>query len=239
MPVRRRVRRRIRKGRVRTVKGYGRVTRNVGVTMKSRAGTVIGRTLGFPKIMKFRHRYVATHLITSTTGVLQSQSYAANGLFDPDITGAGHQPMYFDQLAALYNHYLVIGSRMSVKVVPATSTAQVPMRFIAWINDANSTVPSTVDAIAESKFAKQKILGGPNSPSVQYLNLNWSAKRFFGGSVMANDELKANIGNNPAEVSYYFLSLQAMDASTTVSVQVIVTIDYIALWRELKEIESS
>ena len=36
-----------------------------------------------------------------------------NGLFDPDITGFGHQPMGFDQLCpTLYQSYVVTGCKM-------------------------------------------------------------------------------------------------------------------------------
>lgn len=33
-----------------------------------------------------------------------------NSLYDPDFTGAGHQPRYFDQMAAMYRKYIVYGA---------------------------------------------------------------------------------------------------------------------------------
>ena len=41
---------------------------------------------------------------------------------DPNHTGVGHQPLYFDQLMTIYNHYIVIGAKITVKFTayPAT-----------------------------------------------------------------------------------------------------------------------
>ena len=38
---------------------------------------------------------------------IAKQYMRMNSLFDPDQTGTGHQPYYFDQFAALYNRYTV------------------------------------------------------------------------------------------------------------------------------------
>lgn len=43
--------------------------------------------------------------------------FAANGCYDPDVTGTGHQPMYFDNFAAVYQKYRVRYSKISVTVV--------------------------------------------------------------------------------------------------------------------------
>ncbi len=38
---------------------------------------------------------------------VQQHVYRSNSLFDPDLTGAGHQPMGFDELNNFYNFYTV------------------------------------------------------------------------------------------------------------------------------------
>lgn len=47
-------------------------------------------------------------------GVTAVYVFAANGLYDPNITGVGHQPSGFDQYMALYNEYVVLGSTITV-----------------------------------------------------------------------------------------------------------------------------
>lgn len=46
--------------------------------------------------------------VGGTTGV---RVFDLNSLFDPDVTGVGHQPAGFDQMMAVYEEYLVYGVR--------------------------------------------------------------------------------------------------------------------------------
>jgi hypothetical protein len=48
---------------------------------------------------------------SSTLGVI-SQIYSVSGIFDPNTTGTGHQPMLMDIFAQVYNRYTVLGSRV-------------------------------------------------------------------------------------------------------------------------------
>jgi len=43
--------------------------------------------------------------------------FSANGIYDPDITGTGHAPMYYDYLASVYQAYRVNFSKIKVTVV--------------------------------------------------------------------------------------------------------------------------
>ena len=46
-------------------------------------------------------------------------------MFHPDKSSVGHQPMYFDQLQAIYDHFTVINSR--IKVTPFYSEDTQPI----------------------------------------------------------------------------------------------------------------
>lgn len=82
-------------------------------------------------------------------GVTASYVFAANGLYDPNVTGAGHQPMGFDQIIALYNQYVVIGGIITVKfsnydgaysqligitMKDSSATSADPRAYIEWGN---------------------------------------------------------------------------------------------------------
>jgi len=68
--------------------------------------------LGFPKIVKMTHRYSETIRMVSSAGVPQFQRFRANGMYDPNQTAGGHQPLFYDQMSVLYNHWKVIGARL-------------------------------------------------------------------------------------------------------------------------------
>jgi hypothetical protein len=43
--------------------------------------------------------------------------YASNSIFDPNLTATGHQPLSHDQWSQFYQHYLVMGSKITIKVL--------------------------------------------------------------------------------------------------------------------------
>lgn len=45
-----------------------------------------------------------------------------NSLYDPDRTGAGHQPLGFDQLTPLYGRYRVFKVRYDISWIPGSNT---------------------------------------------------------------------------------------------------------------------
>ena len=43
--------------------------------------------------------------------------FRGNSLYDPDYSGIGHQPMYFDQYSLVYERYRVLGAKISVRAI--------------------------------------------------------------------------------------------------------------------------
>jgi hypothetical protein len=51
----------------------------------------------------------------ATAGGFALRSFRINSIFDPDATGAGGQPTFYTQLAALYDEYLVNSADVTVE----------------------------------------------------------------------------------------------------------------------------
>jgi len=98
----------------------------------------VGR--GFPKQMTMTHVYEDVITLTSVGGIIQTYLFSANGMYDPNITATGHQPYYFDQMTALYNHYTVIGSKAEFEYVPTTVTEESCKLGASIQDDAGLTV---------------------------------------------------------------------------------------------------
>lgn len=83
----------------------------------ARPGRVLGLTKndrGFPDRLSTKLVYADKINLSLSSGGPNYYSFRMNSLFDPDYTGTGHQPQWFDQLAAIYRNYRVKGSKITV-----------------------------------------------------------------------------------------------------------------------------
>lgn len=194
---------------------------------------------GFPKKLTVTHKYVENISagFTSTAGSLATYSFRLNSLFDPNETGTGHQPMYFDQVSALYNHYHVIGAKAVIKITPETTTTNTS-RCAVYTDDNGTVTPTSLDTIAEQTLGKgiKYFLAGNNN--YQTFVCKWSARKTFGKGVLANNDLGALAGANPAELSHLVIACQADDVAT-IGFNFTIHLEQIAVWTELKDIASS
>lgn len=196
---------------------------------------VLGK--GFPKKSMVNHTYVSSHTMTSTSGALNYRNFRANGMFDPDQTGTGGQPLYFDQLSAIYRHFQVVGSKITIRWSQNSSTNGA-FRVGCYLNDDTSVNPSSFDGLAEQTSGKVTHLG-PGSDKVLTMTQTFSARKIFGNMSKGADSLKGSSSADPTESSIYTLFFQPMDQVTTQSINFVVKIEYIAIWSELIDISRS
>ena len=97
-------------------------------TRKRRSGTkpqatrmrgpmkLFGSFAPFPPTYNCKMHYVETvTLTTDTAGVFGAgTTFRLNSLYDPNLTGTGHQPYGYDQMAALYKRYIVSGVKVHI-----------------------------------------------------------------------------------------------------------------------------
>lgn len=158
-------------------------------------------------------------------------SFSANGLYDPYITGTGHQPMYFDQLMAIYNHYVVTGARFELQAVDASADI-----LCSVYQDDDTTQTNEAEYAAERPGASAVVIKtGQQSP----LLTSWfSAYKTFGPNVLNNELFRGNSSANPTEQSYFAVSVfDPLLASDSYDFWVKIT--YTATFTELKTISGS
>lgn len=204
---------------------------------------VPSRTLGqvnlgraFPNKATVKQRYVDQVSITSTTGVIGTYRFSANGLYDPNITGTGHQPYLFDQFTGLYNHYCVVASRILVEVIPTTASTASALVALAQ-NDDTSATYTTAAEMSEQTTGKAKFLT-VNATDPVYLSSSWNLKKVFGGDPLSNNALQGTVTGNPTEQTYFDIGIQCTGASTG-SYSVRVVIEYDVIWSEVKDVAAS
>lgn len=192
---------------------------------------------GFPKELKFTHRYVSPLVLTSSSSSFQKNSFSCNGLYDPDATGTGSQPLYFDQLAALYNHYTVLSSKITIQLVPRSGMSVYGI-YGVYINDDTTVTPASSDRACEQSTSSYTIVGSLQQPIK--LRRSWNAKNAFGPGALSDPNLQGTSAANPTEQQFFTVFWQELAAAgTSQVVDAICTLEYTAMWQELKDIGGS
>lgn len=224
-------------------KGYNRkkITnqQTKGFQGNGQALLTINKGLGFPLRMRTKLRYVETGaLTTGATGIMSIHSFRANGLYDPNHTNAGHQPMYYDQYMAVYNHWKVLGSKITVEIIPAGTSTQVPIHAALWVDDDFAYNGTFGQALELGVLKNYLLIGGQSKNTKQRLTNTWSLKKYFKDKYNAA-QVTGNITSDPTEQSAYMLGFQAVDGVSEPNYNMIVTIDYIVDFFELKDTSQS
>jgi len=196
--------------------------------------------LGFPKTTMVKLRYCDAFQMNPGLGAVANYQYRANSLFDPDVFAVGHQPMNFDQWSLLYNHYVVVGAKITVQIVQ-TDTGTIP-GFWGIILADDTTVSSDAITLMEQGLTKYKNIStgtasSRNNNSV--ISKGFSCKKFFNlknptdnitrvGSIVTGNPL------DPAIFHIFYGSLPALGSDPPV-LTFSVKIDYIAIFSEPKE----
>lgn len=194
--------------------------------------------LGFPAKLVQTLRYCEN--VTMTTGAtLARQHFSANGLYDPNTSGTGHQPAYFDQMSTFYNHYVVMGSRCKITFAPANTSLASGFWIAGLLNDDTTAISGIAfSTIAEQSTAKVINLSTNNSDN-NTMVLNYSAKKTFGPGYLDQQNLQGTAAANPTEGQHFDFYAISVDGAATVNIYCHVEIEYIIMWRELKEIAAS
>jgi len=190
----------------------------------------------FPPILGNQMVYVEQTTIALTGGVFNYCFWSCNGLWDPNVTGTGTQPLYFDQLSAIYNHYTVVSSFCEFQLSGATTTHN-QLFQVAYIDDDTSGAAGSASCLS-----RPGAVGGVCDSSVQNmppLRLGWSAAKTFNNTQPWTDpELQGNAASNPAEQSYFVYNLSDASAQTT-TYSLLVKMTFNVVWDELKTISTS
>lgn len=198
---------------------------------------------GLPQRVMVKHRYVQTYnLLNNVPSSTSTFAIRANGMTNPTITLSGpvnnHRPLYFDQYKALYDHYIVIGAKCTFKVANNTGAAAGAYCFTALLDDNTALQSTDAGEVAEQTQGRHLTTMSGNENDVKAVTLRYSAKKMFGGSILAKDELQGSATVDPTETAAFALVISSAPGGTF-NCFVTVEVEYIAIWRELREVEQS
>jgi len=198
---------------------------------------------GFPPTTRANLRYVTT--VDIANGYTQAlYKFRANGCADPDFTGDGHRPIGWDNWVTFYNHYVVVGSKLTVTVSAgnANNNSDAVCFFNTLADD--DVVPSDLSALLEQGKVKYRILpGNMQTQRPVYIKQYYSPKRFFNITDIKDNltRIGAATSADPAEAAMFVIGKQGVMPSGDYggSFQMICQIDYIVEFSEPKQLAQS
>lgn len=186
---------------------------------------------GVPKERWMRFRYCDEITIDPGAASIAAHYYRANSLFDPDLTGTGHQPMNFDQMILGYLHYTVYGAKIKITRVRSVTTQILPAYFGVFL-DSNATLSyTTAPQIMESneKHSKWLMTGGLEGgafgmPSIE---LGCSVKKFMGVKDLSSPAYRTAFNANPTEDVNFCIWGASIADNNPGGIIVVVEIEYL------------
>lgn len=200
-------------------------------------GTLKVLSLGAPTELFVKLPYVET-VTSGDVATFVFHQYQSS-LFDPNLTGTGHQPRYFDEWAAMFNRYQVLGMKAIVEFIQIDSSASPVSCAIAWSENTNAYL--TTDDLSETKYGKKVTLQGQGSRTVAVLKSYMSAKTIHGNrkGPLQQDDQQALVSANPTDMFFLNIGHQTVDGTTTTNIYKRVKIIYYARLFDQKDPGSS
>jgi len=186
-------------------------------------------------------RFSARFALDSGAGdVLAANVFSANGIFACNITAAGGQPTGFDQHMALYDHFTVIGSKISVHCASSTAAADLDAedQVYCFVTSLTTNVAlTTLDEYVrqQDKTPRLQYIGhADGSAASRWLTDTVSTKKWFKvANIIGESQFQGTIAANPTEgVFFHVCAAPVTVAQNPPAINCYAIIDYIVAFTD-------
>lgn len=203
-------------------------------------GELMTQTPLFPvRVQKKLPYFEPAFSITGAAGVIGSYVFSANGVYDPNVSGTGHQPLGFDTMMTYYEQYTVVGARITVQCcgngIQAGTFA---------ISLAPDTTAAVLPDVVENGLVVMKTIDGRGTNGtgqrIGSLSLSCDAAKYFGRKsktdLLDDVTLSGTVAANPSEQVYFMVSAWGFSGfSDNTAFQLTALIEYdVVFWEPRK-----
>lgn len=135
--------------------------------------------------------------------------YRANSLYDPEVGLGGHQPLGFDQLCLFYNHFIVVGSKISMTPIGKSAANAIPVCYGISLTDQGTRMNALApDYILEQEGTTKTIRQmGSNINTMNSKQMTakkfFSAKKFFQKKQVYDSQFQCSSAADCTEGAYF------------------------------------
>jgi len=202
-----------RKSRPLARKGKSGYRRKAKMTYAPRMATNASKEI-IPKFYTCKLNYFSQDIGATSTTTPTLRVFKANGLFDPDYTGTGHQPRGFDQMASLYNNYKVSAVKV---VVTAQCSSQTQYGYVGLgFNNHNIATVGSLEEMKEAVKWTTKNLDHENKVYIKRYMKCAAIEGITDIMYRSNQDIyAAGVGANPSVTPNIFVAWQHTDEAST------------------------
>lgn len=175
----------------------------------------------FPVMMEAAFKYTQLfNQLEAAVGAGTQQVFNLNSMFDPDATGVGHQPLYYDQLLTVngpYQRFRVTRAKLRITV---TNISANPVVFGTYLQSGPVDYPSR-ELLCEKPMSKRVFLpqsgGGPVTRTLTY---DVPIEKVFGISrerLLADDVYTGIYNANPSQLALCIIMTYAQPGAGVVA----------------------
>lgn len=206
--------------------------RNVVQQLPPSIRSLNGRGIGFPHKLRLRMKYGQSFTFGSiVAGTPEYNLFRMNSIFDPDLTGIGHQPRYYDQIAELFNYYYVEKATIKATFHSTTDQGANVAFIIPDASTASAAIPSTMSDVIEFPSAKYKHMAAENAGNAPTVLTHTVTMKKWQEDDRTS---RVNIGVNPTDGLYAVVGAFNFGGANS-GMWMVVEITYDVVVSELKE----
>lgn len=185
-------------------------------------------------------RYADSIILNSAAGTVDKHIFSANGVYDPDITGVGHQPMGFDELAARYQDYTVDSATITCRYTSASASTDVGASHVGIMLEDDTVTSTSYNTLVEQKRGVNGLVNVMGTRST-VLKKHFDLRKFFcDKNKTPNDKYSSSVVTMPAEQAFFILWQSGIDTVEDASgIYVDVMIEYNVKFTEPKTLAGS
>jgi len=190
---------------------------------------------GFPDRLTVTLKYSDVKTFSGTTP--SAQLWYMNSAFDPDGSGTGHQPSYFDRYAAVYGKYIVEEFAIEAIINNDGAVANLATLGYSDVNDSGDSV----NQLKEARYTKWCVVGTTTGIDTKTIKLPPMKQSQLQGQLVieADNSMYALISANPADLCYGVFKTQCIDGTTSSNVRVEFTLVQRVTFKDLLPQDSS
>lgn len=214
--------------------------KEVQSTGKALQQTVIHRGIGIPSIFLTKLKFNYSQKFNSAA--FNDFLIRANSVYDPLYAVGGLQPMYYDELANLYQRYCVLSSSCQVTFVNAVASGEPGFIKVGMYPLGDTTSPANITEATERDNCKYAQLG-PNTGDQGIVQMKSYCKN---SSIVgkARDEntddiLSADTASNPIRQVYWHIWNGTLDGISNTNIYVDITVTYYVKFYDRRSVGQS